>query len=142
MLGVDGERLELAGYEARRSSNGASTTCSSAGELARASSRISAIGTTRPRRDDASTVTATFASESWSRCATAGAAKPEKIGTCTAPMCAHACDATAASGDMGRYVATRSPGSTPSATSASASRVTSRDCSANVSSRREPSSPR
>ena len=30
--------------------------------------------------------------------AIAGAAKPEKIGTCTAPMCAHACDATAAAG--------------------------------------------
>ena len=32
---------------------------------------------------------------------TAGAAKPEKIGTCTAPMCAQACEATAASGDIG-----------------------------------------
>ena len=44
----------------------------------------------------------TFASESCSRCSTAGAAKPEKSGTCTAPMWAHACDATATSGDMGK----------------------------------------
>ena len=36
--------------------------------------------------------------ESCSRCTIAGAAKPEKIGTCTAPMCAQACEATAASG--------------------------------------------
>ena len=42
-----------------------------------------------------------FAPESCSRCTTAGAAKPEKIGTCTAPTCAHACDATAASGHIG-----------------------------------------
>ena len=45
---------------------------------------------------------ATFASESTSRCATAGAAKPEKIGTCTAPICAQAWDAIATSGDIGR----------------------------------------
>ena len=56
-------------------------------------------------------------------------------------MCAQACDATRTSGDIGRKIATRSPGSTPSRTSASASRVTSRESSANVSSRREPSSP-
>ena len=36
------------------------------------------------------------------RCATAGAAKPEKTGTWTAPMCAQACEAIAASGDIGR----------------------------------------
>ena len=45
---------------------------------------------------------ATFASESMSLCATAGAAKPEKIGTWTAPMCAQACEAIATSGDIGR----------------------------------------
>ena len=43
-----------------------------------------------------------FASASCSRCTIAGAAKPEKIGTWTAPMWAHACDAAAASGDIGR----------------------------------------
>ena len=74
-------------------------------------------------------VIATFASRAWSRCATAGAANPEKIGTWIAPMCAHACEATATSGDIGRKIATRSPGSTPSPTSASASRVTSRESS-------------
>ena len=82
----------------------------------------------------------TFASEACSRWATAGAAKPEKIGTCTAPMCAQACDATATSGDIGRKIATRSPSRTPSRTSASARRVTSSESSANVCSRREPSS--
>ena len=45
---------------------------------------------------------ATFASESTSRWATAGAANPEKTGTWTAPTCAQACEATAASGDIGR----------------------------------------
>ena len=44
----------------------------------------------------------TFASESCRRWTTAGAAKPEKSGTCTAPMCAQACEATATSGHMGR----------------------------------------
>ena len=43
-----------------------------------------------------------FASESSSRAAIAGAAKPEKTGTCTAPMCAQACDATATAGLIGR----------------------------------------
>ena len=48
-------------------------------------------------------------------------------------MCAIACDATATSGDIGRKMPTRSPGSTPSETRCSASRVTSRESSANVS---------
>ena len=60
------------------------------------------MGISRPRRNELSTVIATFASESARRCATAGAAKPEKIGTCTAPMCAQAWEATATSGDIGR----------------------------------------
>ena len=42
-----------------------------------------------------------FACESCRRCTIAGAAKPEKIGTWTAPMCAHAWEAIAASGDIG-----------------------------------------
>ena len=42
-----------------------------------------------------------FAPESCSRCTTAGAAKPEKIGTWIAPMWAQACEATAASGAIG-----------------------------------------
>jgi hypothetical protein len=42
-----------------------------------------------------------FAPESCSRWTIAGAAKPEKIGTWTAPMWAQACDAIAASGDIG-----------------------------------------
>ena len=72
------------------------------------------MGTSRPRRLDVSVVIATFASDAWSRWATAGAANPEKIGTWIAPMCAHACEATATSGDIGRKIATRSPSSTPS----------------------------
>ena len=59
----------------------------------------------------------------------AGAANPEKMGTWTAPRCAHACEAIATSGDMGRNKATRSPVSTPRAASASARRVTSRESS-------------
>jgi hypothetical protein len=53
-------------------------------------------------RPDVSVVIATFASESTSRWATAGAAKPENTGTWTAPTCAQACEAIAASGDIGR----------------------------------------
>ncbi len=71
----------------------------------------------------------TFASEACSRAATAGAAKPEKTGTWIAPRCAQACDAIATSGDIGRNNATRSPASTPSAASVSASRVTSSESS-------------
>ncbi len=57
---------------------------------------------TRPRRSDPSAVISTFASASCSRAATAGAANPENTGTWTAPTCAHACEAIAASADIGR----------------------------------------
>ena len=144
MLGVDLERLELAratsattssqrrrgpACTARRRRAAADDDVLDRG-ASRASSTIASIGTSRPRRVEASGVTTTFASESCSRWATAGRRSPEKIGTWTAPMCAQACDATATSGDIGRKIATRSPGSTPSATSASASRVTSCESSA------------
>ena len=140
VLRVDLERRQLAGQ--RRRARTARARRARPTALRRASSRIASIGTRLPRRDDSRCVITTFASLASSRCATAGAAKPEKIGTCTAPMCAIACDATATSGDIGRKIATRSPGSTPSETSRSASRVTSRDSSAKLSARREPSSPR
>ena len=71
----------------------------------------------------------TFASACCRREAIAGAAKPEKIGTWIAPRCAHACEAIATSGDIGRKMATRSPASTPSRASASANRVTSLESS-------------
>ncbi len=103
---------------------------------------MASIGIVLPRREDSRCVITTFASLACRRCATAGAAKPEKTGTWIAPMCATACEAIATSGDIGRKIATRSPGSTPCATSSSASRVTSRDSWAKLSSRREPSSPR
>ena len=84
----------------------------------------------------------TLASDAWRRCATAGAAKPEKIGTWIAPMCAQACDAT---GTSGRHrEEDRDPvalAALPVGASASASLVTSRDSSWNVCSRRDPSSP-
>ena len=48
-----------------------------------------------PRRSEPSAVITAFALASASRAAIAGAAKPEKIGTWTAPRCAHACEATA-----------------------------------------------
>ena len=70
-----------------------------------ASSRIASIGTVFPRRDDSCCVITTFASLASSRCATAGAAKPEKIGTWIAPTCAIACEAIATSGDIGRKIA-------------------------------------
>jgi hypothetical protein len=46
-------------------------------------------------------VTTTFACASCNRCTIAGAAKPEKIGTWIAPMCAQACETAAASGLIG-----------------------------------------
>ena len=104
------------------------------------SSRIARMSRRFPRRSDQSAQITTFACESSSREAIAGAAKPEKIGTCTAPTCAHACDATATAGHIGMKIATRSPSSTPSSTSASASCVTCRDASAHVSDSRVPSS--
>ena len=79
-----------------------STTCSTDGASRRASSIVSRIGTRVPRRYDQSAVITTFAPESCSLCTTAVPAKPEKIGTCTAPRWAHACEATAAAGDIGR----------------------------------------
>ena len=57
------------------------TTRSTLGASASASSRTSFIGTSRPRRYDASAVTTTFAPASASRADTAGPANPEKIGT-------------------------------------------------------------
>ena len=93
-----------------------------------------------PRRSDQSAQMTTFACESSSRDAIAGAAKPEKMGTCTAPTCAHACEATATAGHIGMKMATRSPASTPSSTRASASCVASREASAHVSESRAPSS--
>ena len=60
------------------------------------------MGTSRPRRSEERAVIATFAPESTSRCATAGAANPEKTGICTAPTWAQACEAIATSGDIGR----------------------------------------
>jgi hypothetical protein len=95
-----------------------------------------------PRRDDSVVVIATFASLAWSRCATVGAANPEKIGTWIAPTCAHALEAIATSGDIGRKIATRSPSRTPSRTSASARRVTARESSTKVSAVLDPSSRR
>ena len=92
----------MPGQPATSSSHGATITCSSAGDSRRASSRISSIGTLLPRRNDDRAVIAALAPESTRRCATAGAAKPEKTGTWTAPMCAQACEAIAASGDIGR----------------------------------------
>ncbi len=116
------------------------STCSTLGASASASSSTSFIGTRFPRRYDASAVSTSFASASASRADTAGPAKPEKIGTWIAPMCAQACEAIAASGDIGRNVPTASPSRIPSLRRACASRLTSCDSSAQVSERRPPSS--
>ena len=117
------------------------TTCSTDGESASASSTTAFMASSLPRRSDPSAVITTFASASRSRAATAGAAKPEKIGTWMAPRCAHACEAIATSGDMGRKIATVSLAPTPSDASPSARRVTSADISAKLTSRRPPFSP-
>ena len=93
-----------------------------------------------PRRNERSAVTSAFAPASASLVAIAGAAKPEKIGTWIAPMWAHACEAIAASGAMGRKIPTTSPFRIPSAAKASASLVVSSDSSAHESELRLPSS--
>ena len=103
MLGFDRERLERAGTAGdlvvpRRDDHMLERRRLAAvpPRGSRASARSSrAAATSRA-------VIAAFAPESTSRCATAGAAKPEKTGTWTAPMCAQACEAIAASGDIGR----------------------------------------
>ena len=111
-LRVDLERRQLARAVGDELVHGASDDVLDRRRLAAAPPRGSrASAPSRPRREDSPCVITTFASLACSRCATAGAAKPEKIGTCTAPMCAHACDAIATSGDIGRKIATRSPGS-------------------------------
>ena len=102
VLGVDGERLQLARAVGEQLVEWGEHHVLERGASRRASSSVESIGISRPRRSEVLVVIATLASESARRCATAGAAKPEKTGTCTAPMCAHACEATAASGDMGR----------------------------------------
>ena len=92
-----------------------------------------------PRRASRAVI-ATFASDAWRRCATAGAAKPEKTGTWIAPMWAHACEAIATSGAHGQE--------DRHAVALADAEADERLCelrhlgesSANVSSRREPSS--
>ena len=103
MLRVDGQRLERAGAVGnlvvpRRDDHVLERRAPRAAPPR--GSRASAPS--YPRRSDVRVVIATFASESTSRWATAGAANPEKTGTCTAPMWAHACEAIATSGDIGR----------------------------------------
>ncbi len=116
------------------------TTRSTDGAVRSASSAISFIATTWPRRSEPSAVISAVAPASASRAAIAWAAKPEKIGTCTAPRCASACEAIATSGAIGRNVPTTSPSPIPSAARPSASRYTSRESSAHESARRPPSS--
>src|SRR3989304_4830482 len=79
------------------------------------------------RRSAPPAVINAFAPASASRVAIAGAAKPEKMGTWIAPRCAHACEAIATSGDIGRKIPTAPPRPIPSAASASARRGLSRE---------------
>ena len=85
------------------------------------------MSTRLPRRSDQFAARTAFASASCRRAAIAEGAKPEKIGTCTAPTWAHALEAIAAAGLIGMKIPTRSPGSIPAATRASASLVTARE---------------
>ena len=87
----------------RRPSRRQTTTCSTDGASASASSAISFIGTAAPRRSVA------VGGHEHLRPRVRAAARrspaprsPEKIGTWIAPMCAHACEAIAASGAIGR----------------------------------------
>ena len=92
-----GCRVTSSGHS--RASRSHSITCSTA--CGPASSSAARISIRLPRRSDQSEQITTFACESSSRAAIAGAAKPEKIGTCTAPTCAHACEAIATAGHIG-----------------------------------------
>ena len=62
------------------------TTCRTDGACSSAASATSFIETGLPRRGTASAVSSATAPASLSRAATAGAPKPEKIGTAIAPI--------------------------------------------------------
>ncbi len=102
------------------------TVCRTLGHCAMAASTMFFRGTTCPRRHAPSHVTTTEARASLTRSRTASAAKPPKITVCVAPMRAQASRATAISGTMPMYTATRSPARTPSFFSTLAKRITSR----------------
>ena len=78
------------------------TTARTDGTSATAASAIAFIATGRPRRGTASAVSNATAPASASRAATAGAAKPEKIGTTIAPILAIAKNPATTWIDIGR----------------------------------------
>ena len=108
---------------------------------ATASSAVSFIGTTLPRRGKPSAVISTVASASSSRFATASAPNPENSGSHTAPSFEHAITATTASGVGGRKIPTASSARTPSPARPFASRSEASRSSRYETRRVVPSSP-
>ena len=92
---------------------------------ATASSVFSFIGAGLPRRNWPSEVIRSLASASSMRAFSAPGEKPPNTTLCIAPRRAHASIATAASGIIGIWMATRSPACTPSSVSALAALQTS-----------------
>jgi len=117
------------------------TTCRTESLAATASSAISFIGTTLPRRGNPSAVISTVASASSSRFATASAPNPENSGSHTAPSFEHAITATTASGVGGRKIPTASSARTPSTASPFANRSEASRSSRYETRRVVPSSP-
>ncbi|KAF5043196.1 hypothetical protein DSECCO2_504730 [anaerobic digester metagenome] len=95
------------------------------GQPFRASSTLPFKGIFLPARSTASAVTRTLASQSWMRFMRLEAEKPAKTMEWVAPMRVQASMATASSGTMGMYRATRSPRETPSFFRMLAKRTTS-----------------
>ena len=117
------------------------TTCRTERATATASSAVSFIVTTLPRRGKPSAVISTVASASSSRLAIASAPNPENSGSHTAPSFEHAITATTASGVGGRKIPTASSARTPSAARPFASRSEASRSSRYETRRVVPSSP-
>ena len=90
-----------------------------------ARSRIGLYAMTRLTSIPHDAETITLGAASSIRVASSGAAKPPNTTECTAPIRAHASIATTASGIIGRYTSTRSPGPTPRPRSTPANRAVS-----------------
>ena len=101
------------------------STCSIEGVSFTASSVFSFIGAGLPRRNCPSEVMSSLHAASSMRALSAPGENPPNTTLCSAPSRAQASIATAASGIIGSWIATRSPLPTPSSTSAFAALETS-----------------
>ena len=102
------------------------STCSIVEVSATAWSVFSFIGAGLPRRNCPSEVISNFACASSMRALSALGENPPNTTLCIAPSRAHASIATAASGIIGSWIATRSPARTPNSANAFAAWHTSR----------------